>query len=349
MTVEELAPRQHDSIDGVPEPAENPLLIGHERAGSSLASAFKAGRLHHAVLLAGSSGIGKATFAYHLARHVLAGVEAASSDGLLPADPQSQLFRSVAQGAHPGVLHLTRPANERTKGFKTVITVEEIRRVGRFLSMSAHDGGYRVVIVDPADDLNSSAANALLKNLEEPPARTLFVLIAHVPGRLVPTIRSRCQLVRLDPLSEAEILEAMTGLGLSLPDAAEARAELAQRAGGSVRSAILLTEYGGLEIAATIDRILAQQTFDLALASKLADAVTARDQTIQFDIFNDHLLGAVAASAADGVSSGATGAPHRAETWSRLREDVAATEIYNLDKRHHVMTTLRKAHESLNS
>jgi DNA polymerase-3 subunit delta' len=349
MKVEELAQRQHDSIDGVPEPAENPLLVGHDGASRQLASAFKAGRLHHAILLAGPAGIGKATLAFHLARHVLAGAEASPADRLLSVEPQSQLFRSVAQGAHPAVLYLTRPANERTKGFKTVITVEEIRRVGRFLSLSAHDGGYRVVIVDPADDLNASAANALLKNLEEPPARTLFILIAHVPGRLVPTIRSRCQVVRLDPLPNEDILEAMAGLGLALPDRAEARSELALRAGGSVRNAILLTEYGGLEIASTIERILGQRPFDLALASKLADAVTARDQTIQFDIFNDHLLDAIASGATSATAGDAMRAGRQAEAWSRLREDIVATDIYNLDKRHHVMTSLRKAHESLNS
>lgn len=343
MTIEQLAPRQHDSIDGVPEPADNPNLIGHERARGNLASAFRAGRLHHALLLTGPAGIGKATFAFHLARHVLAGHEA-PADHLLPADPQSQTFRSVAQAAHSAVLHLTRPANERTKGFKTVVTVEEIRRVGRFLSLSAHDGGYRVVIVDPADDLNASAANALLKNLEEPPARTLFVLIAHVPGRLFPTIRSRCQIVRLDPLSGPEIIEAITVLGLALPDTADARNELARRAGGSVRNAILLTEYGGLEIASTIENLLDSNRFDLALASRLADAVTGRDQTVQFDIFNDHLLDAIAAAATRGDRLDSA---RQAETWSRLREDMTSTEIYNLDKRHHVMTSLRRAHESL--
>lgn len=345
----EMAPRQHDSIDGVPEPAETPLLAGHEDAGRALASAFQAGRLHHAILLTGPAGVGKATFAFHLARHVLTGADSAPADRLLPADPQSQIFRSVAQGAHSGVLYLTRPANERTKGFKTVITVEEIRRVGRFLSLSAHDGGYRVVIVDPADDLNASAANALLKNLEEPPARTLFVLISHVPGRLLPTIRSRCQVVRLDTLSGDEVAEAMAGIGLTVPDKAEARDQLLQRAGGSVRNAILMTEYGGLEIASAIDKVLAARQFDLSLASKLADAVTGRDQAIQFELFNDHLLEALSSSAAQRTGEGARISGRLAEAWSALGSDIAATDVYNLDKRHHVMTALRKAHDSLNS
>ncbi|WP_127523725.1 DNA polymerase III subunit delta' [Mesorhizobium sp. Z1-4] len=348
MSAAELAPRRHDSIDGVLEPAENPLLVGHRNVRHNLAKAFREGRLHHALLLAGPSGIGKATLAFHLARHVLTGAEQVPADDLQPSDEGSQLFRTVAQGSHAAVLHLTRPANERTKGFKTVVTVDEIRRVGKLLSLSAHDGGYRVVIVDPADDLNASAANALLKNLEEPPARTLFVLITHVPGRLMPTIRSRCQFIRLNPLADAEVAEAMTGLGLALPDSARDREALLQRAGGSVRDAILLTEYGGLEIANTIDTILQGKAFDLALASRLADAVTARDATIQFDMFNEHLLGAVSAAAARAAADSDTAnAAGRAGMWGQLRDDIAATETYNLDKRHHVMTTLRKSYDSL--
>jgi DNA polymerase-3 subunit delta' len=115
-----------------------------------------------------------------------------------------------------------------------------------------------------------------------------------------------------------------------------------------VRNAILLTEYGGLEIANTIDTILQGKAFDLALASRLADAVTARDATIQFDMFNEHLLGALSAAAANAAQSNATGAAaEQAGTWSQLRDDIAATETYNLDKRHHVMTSLRKSYDCL--
>ena len=128
-------------------------------------------------------------------------------------DPASSLYRQVASGAHPSLLHLTRPFDEKNKKFKTALTVDEIRRVGRFLSLTAHDGGYRIVIVDPADDMNTNAANALLKNLEEPPSRTLFVLVAHSLGRLLPTIRSRCQIVRLQPLGDADLLAALAAIG----------------------------------------------------------------------------------------------------------------------------------------
>ncbi len=162
---ERLAPEQYDSIPGVPEPAENPRLIGHAEASALLAGAYRAGKLHHALLLAGAHGIGKATLAFHLARHLLKYPRSeAAPDRLEDADVGTPLFRQVASGAHPSVLNLTRPYDDKRKVFKTVVTVEEIRRVNRFLSMTSHDGGYRIVIVDSADDMNASAANALLKS-----------------------------------------------------------------------------------------------------------------------------------------------------------------------------------------
>jgi DNA polymerase-3 subunit delta' len=196
---ERLAPDQHDTLDGIPEPSENPFLFGHAEAKSMLAGSLRAGKLPHALIFAGPQGIGKATLAFHLANLLLQNLDPASVQDIGSPDPTSAIFRQVASGAHPSVLHLTRPVNERTKGFKTVVTVDEIRKVNRFLSMTAYDGGWRVVIVDPADDMNTNAANALLKNLEEPPAKTVFVLIVHSIGSMLPTIRSRSQTIRLAP------------------------------------------------------------------------------------------------------------------------------------------------------
>jgi len=349
MMLERISPTRHDTIDGVPEPSENPHLVGHQAAARQLAAAFGANRLHHALLLAGPNGIGKATLAFRLAFHLLSfpRPEEAPPELLVP-DPASSLFRSIAQGAHPSVLHLTRPANERTKGYKSVITVDEIRRLSRFLSMTAHDGGWRIVIVDPADDLNTNAANALLKSLEEPPARTLFVLIAHSPGALLPTIRSRCQTVRMQRLRGDEILEVLRLLGLAVPPSAEAQAALAERAAGSVRAAILLTEYGGLEIAGAVDAVLNEPRFGVAAASKIADAVTGREQGIQFELFNAHLLDVVTqrATAAAAKGHGAS-AEKLAALWSAMADAIGQTDTYNLDKRQHVISWLAQMHDAL--
>jgi DNA polymerase III subunit delta' len=349
MTFERLAPEQFDTIEGIPEPAENPRLIGHEHAARMLASAYRAGKLPHALLLAGPQGIGKATLAFHLARHLLSHPSAQSApDDFAKPDPASSLFRQIATGAHPAVLHLTRPMNDKTKSFKTVVTVDEIRRVSRFLSLTSHDGGYRVVIVDPADDMNINAANALLKNLEEPPSRTVFILITHSIGRLLPTIRSRCQTILLQPLAAEELLSVLAGFEPGLPDDQTARAAVVQRAAGSPRDAILLTQYGGLEISEAIDRLVAGKTIDVAQAQRLADAVAARDQAIQFGIFNRHALDVVADAASRAARAGDLPRASRlSECWQSTLKVIDDAETYNLDKKQHVLGVIHTLHAAM--
>jgi DNA polymerase-3 subunit delta' len=345
--LERLAAEQYDSIPGVPEPPENPRLIGHESETGLLAAAYRAGRLHHAILLAGPFGIGKATLAFRLARHLLKYPRAAEAPEMMEdADTASSLYRQVASGSHPSVLHLTRPFDEKRKVFRTAVTVEEIRRVNRFLSMTAHDGGYRIVIVDPADDMNASAANALLKNLEEPPSRTLFMLVSHSPGRLLPTIRSRCQTVRLQPLDTASLRTVLGMLQTDLPSDPSALERLAERARGSARTAVLLTQFGGLEIGGVLEGILAAARFDVAEANRIADAVSGRDQTIQFGIFNRMALDAVAdAARAAAIAGDVERAGRLSDLWGEANQRIIETDIYNLDRRQHVVGLLDRIHE----
>ena len=351
MTFTRLAPEQFDTIPEIPEPAENPLLVGHDDAVAQVANAYRAGKLHHALLVTGPTGIGKATFAFHLAHHLLANpVAPLAPETFAAPDPASSLHRQIAQGAHPSVLHLTRPANDRTKGFKTVVTVDEIRKVSRFLSMTSHDGGYRVVIVDPADDMNRSAANALLKNLEEPPARTLFILIAHSLGSLLPTIRSRCQLVRLKPLEPVDLIAVLARLHAGLPVDAAQRAALAARAGGSVRDALLLTEFGGLDIAEAIEKVATGRNFDAGEAWRVAEAVSGRDSAVQFGIFNQTVLDSIAALAQAAAGSGDIETAARlSEAWRDADQAIADADTYNLDKKQHVMGLLRRLHQARNT
>jgi DNA polymerase-3 subunit delta' len=339
---ERIAPEQHDTLDGIPEPSENHHLFGHGEAASMLAAAYRAGKLPHALLLAGPLGVGKATLAFHLAYHLLKFPRHGEAPAELVApDPDSAVFRQIAIGAHPSVLHLTRPANEKTKGFKTVVTVDEIRRVNRFLSMTSHDGGYRVVIVDPADDMNVSAANALLKNLEEPPSRTVFILITHSPGALLPTIRSRCQVVRLAPLGQGDLMAALSTFDIKPPADEPSRQALADRAGGSVRMAILLTQYGGLEISEATETIVRAASLDVAGAHRLADAVSARDRAIQFDIFNRHLLDLLSeAASAAALRGDAASANRYSQDWQDIRVAVEETETYNLDRKQHALNMI---------
>ncbi len=338
---ERIAPEQHDTLEGVPEPAENRHLFGHAHETAMLAKAYRADKLPHALMLVGPAGIGKATMAFHLARHLLEFPSGADApEGFVDPDVTSSLFRQIAIGAHPSVLHLTRPANDKTKGFKTAVTVEEIRRVNRFLSMTSHDGGYRVVIVDPADDMNINAANALLKNLEEPPSRTVFVLISHSPGALLPTIRSRCQMIRLAPLAGDGLVAAL-GAFEPPPEEPAARQALCERAGGSVRMAILLTRYGGLEIAKATDGFVKMPRLDVAVAHRLADAISGRDKSMQFDIFNRHLLDLLSDAASAAALAGDTAQANRiSEIWHESRVAIDETETYNLDRKQHVLNMI---------
>jgi DNA polymerase-3 subunit delta' len=244
------------------------------------------------------------------------------------------------------VLHLTRPLNEKTKAFKTALTVDEIRRVGRFLSLTAHDGGYRVVIVDPADDMNTNAANALLKNLEEPPSRTLFLLIAHSLGRLLPTIRSRCQIVRFQPLADGELLAALGAVEKDPGPAA--RDAMLARAGGSPRNAIMLADYGGVEIAEALDKLVDARDPAASETHRLADAVAGRDQAIPFGIFNAHALDLLARAASEAAERGDNARANRiSETWEHSRIAILDTETYNLDRKQHVLSMIARLNDTL--
>ena len=345
---ERLAPEQFDSLPDAPEPAENPHLFGHAEAIDLIASAYRSGKLHHALLLTGPKGIGKATFAFHLAHHLIRHPGAAEApDRFATPDPASSLSRQIASGAHPAVLHLTRPYDDKTKKFRGAITVDEIRKVARFLSMRSHDDSYRVVIVDPADDMNRNAANALLKNLEEPPARAIFLLISHAPGGLLPTIRSRCQVLRMSPLSVEDVDQVLKSFGSGLPADPAARAALTERAGGSARQAILMTQHGGFEITEAADKFLAQKRRDPAEAYRLADAVAGREQAVPFAILNEHLMDRIASEASLAAERGDARRAHRlAELFREANTAIVETETYNLDKRQHVVGLLNRIGEA---
>jgi DNA polymerase III subunit delta' len=351
VSFERLAPEQHDTLDGIPEPSETLRLFGHEDAATTLADAHKAGRMPQGLILAGARGIGKATLAFHLARHLLRFPQPQSAPPRLePAEPASPVFRQVASGAHPSVLHLTRPLNEKTKTFRTVISVDEIRRIGRFLSHTAPGGGFRVVIVDPADDLNIPAANALLKNLEEPPQRTVFLLVTHSLGRLLPTLRSRCQVMRLLPLDTDDLLQALGGLTDAMPPGADGRAELHRRSGGSVRQALLLLEHGGLDITAAVEGFASSARFDPVEAHRLADAVAGKGRDAAFDILNARALEMLGDAASQAAERGDLARGEQlSHAWEVLRRSNDEAAAFNLDRKQQALETLGRLHRALRS
>ncbi|HWK33029.1 MAG TPA: DNA polymerase III subunit delta', partial [Hyphomicrobium sp.] len=203
-----------DRLAEFPHPRETEQLFGHSGVEATLAGALASGRVHHAWLLSGPRGIGKATLAYRFARAALAEpAERDPSGASLSIAPETTAARQVRALSHPGLLLIRRPYDVKAKRFATSIPVDEVRRLRSFLSHRAAGDGWRVVIVDEANELNVNAANALLKSLEEPPERTVFLLVSSAPGQLVPTIRSRCRALALSPLG-AKDLHAATAQAL---------------------------------------------------------------------------------------------------------------------------------------
>lgn len=188
------------------------MIVGQDRAVDLFASAWASRKLHHAWLFAGPKGVGKAGFAHDAARHVLA--EAAGPPFDLPrleSPDDHPIVKLVEAGSHPDMRWLERLVSEKTGNLARNISVDQIRELGEFMSMTAALSPWRVAVIDTVDELEASGANALLKMLEEPPPNTLFFLVSHAPGRLLPTIRSRCRRLdfqRLDDDAMTSILEA---------------------------------------------------------------------------------------------------------------------------------------------
>ncbi len=238
-------------------PRANPTLAGQEAAEAVLLQAAEQGRLAHAWLLTGPRGIGKATLAYRFARYLLAQEEKSDQEpglfgepvppaGDLTLAPEHPVFRRVASGGHLDFTVLEPGVNEQTGRPRTEITVNQVRKATDFLRLTAAEGGWRIVLVDSADALNANAANALLKILEEPCKQSLLLLVSHTPGRLLPTVRSRCCHLALRPLPEETVSELLRG---HLPDLGEAETTtLARLADGSIGRALELAEVGGLDL-----------------------------------------------------------------------------------------------------
>src|SRR5437588_4386755 len=195
----------------VKHPRETTDLFGHREAEMALLDAYRSGRIPHAWLIGGAAGIGKATLAYRMARFVLAHRNPLAPDvqraETLFVDPSDPAARHVAAGAHGGLLTLERTLNDKGV-MRTVITVDETRETISFFGSTAAVEGWRVCIVDTVDELNPNAANALLKVLEEPPQRSLFLLVSHALARILPTILSRCRKLPLRPLAVDDVIRA---------------------------------------------------------------------------------------------------------------------------------------------
>lgn len=278
-----------DRIEGAPHPRETARLFGHAAAEAAFLQAFTTGRLHHAWMITGPKGTGKATLAWRLARFLLATPE--DDGGMFTAPPPDTLdipqthpvARRILQLAEPRNFLLRRGPNDKETALSQVISVTELRKMKSFFTLSAADGGRRTAIIDSLDEMNTASANALLKLLEEPPANVTLFLVAHQPARLLPTIRSRCRELRLTPLGPQHLADALTQAGGEV--APEDRIALAELSAGSVGEAFRLTNLDGLKLYAALIRLFATlPRMDRPRAIALAELGGARGAAETFDL-----------------------------------------------------------------
>ena len=347
--------------DGILLPKANPELFGHAAAEATLLRAFRSGRLPHAWLITGPRGIGKATLAFRFARFLLAGGGAGDLFGgppeSLALDRADPVFQWVAGGGHPDLRHLKRGVHPKTGRPRTEILVDDVRLANDFLHKTSAEGGWRVVVVDPADDLNTNAANSLLKSLEEPPAAALLLLVSHAPGRLLPTIHSRCCHLALGPLPEATVAEL---LAQHAPELEESdRAALARLSEGSVGRALDLAAGGGLELyREMIELIAGMPALDVPRVHAFGDMLARERDGSTFRTGMELLiwwLARLARAAAEGRLPPEV-VPGEAETmarliaggslarwpglWEKTARRFAGAEGVNLDRKQVVITTL---------
>ena len=343
-----------DATHMVPAPRANPDLVGHESAERELRRLVEAGRLPHAILLSGPRGIGKATLAFRFARFLLVNgddrTNAVAESGLA-INPESGVFRRVAAGGHADLLPIERAYDPRRRRLRGEIVVEDAREITSFFRLTAAEEGWRIVIVDGAEEMNRSAANALLKVLEEPPRQALLLLVSHSPGRLLPTIRSRCRRFPLFPLARALVTRLLRRYRPELTQpGAEALAALSD---GSVGRALELAEAGGLTLHRSVLELLSQiPRLDVIRLHAFAEQLARADAEDAYRVGGELLLQLLARitvcsacprrggeAIVDGEDEAMRRLAGRADAarWAALREEIehafASTDQLNLDRK----------------
>ncbi len=281
---------QSDCVEGARHPRFAASLVGQSTAENEFLTAFNSGRLHHAWLITGPRGVGKATLAWRIAKFLLSqeddGADSMFGESTKPTSldtsPDHPIVRRIAALGEPRLYLARRPYDVKTKKLKSAITVDEIRKLKSFFNMSAADGGWRVAIIDAADELNGPAANALLKILEEPPEKVIILLVCHQPSRMLPTIRSRCRAMRCATLSAPDLQTVLdtSDLGFGQIDPA-----LATLSAGSVGEAIRLQLTDGLKIYTQISAVAANApNMDRTRALALADSCVGKAAEARYDM-----------------------------------------------------------------
>lgn len=331
---------EFDAIEGIISPRLRNTLFGQEGAEQTLLEAYRSGRLHHAFLISGEKGTGKATLAWRFARFILSYPDPFDSfvqkAETLQLPIQEGIAAQVAHGAHPDLLLLSRRWDFERKKMTAGIPVDDVRRIRTFFGSTAGAGGWRICIIDAADDMNASAANATLKMLEEPPKRALFLLIAHNPGRLLPTIRSRCRRLQLAEIHDDHIAQFLITEDRAGDEDAHLIAKLAT---GSLRRALVLANEDGLNIYQRLAEMLATlPLLDIHRLHRFCDMIANNDMTyyLALTLLRDWLHRRIT----DAIEPLEKYTPPVkvplvvwAEMWEKINVSVASTEALNLDRK----------------
>lgn len=283
-------------------PVLNDTLLGHERAEREFLSAYTGGRMHHAWLITGPKGVGKATLAYRIAKFLLS--QSIKDDGpslfgdaletlepdSLDSVPDSDTIQRIKSMAHGGLLTVARSEDPKKKTLRKMIVIDDVRKAHSFFNRTSAEGGWRVVIVDAADEMNRNSANALLKILEEPPKHSILLLVAHAPGKLLPTIRSRCRQLKLTPMADDSVRAV---LAMKYPEMDVAQLEkLSILAEGSPGKAIRLAEENGLPLYdRMIDILHTMPRVNTPQVHKLAGDLGAVKADASYRLFMEYLSG----------------------------------------------------------
>jgi DNA polymerase-3 subunit delta' len=329
-----MAKRDEPEIE-VRTPRETNVLFGHAAAEATLLDAYRGGRIPHAWLIGGPPGIGKATLGYRMARFILANPDPAAAvvqrATTLDVEPAHTAAKHIASGSHGGLLVLERTLNERGV-LRTAISVEDARKTVTFFGATAAGGGWRVCIVDTVDELNANSANALLKVVEEPPPRSLFILLSNAPARVLATIQSRCRKLALRPLTAAEVIRAGAAAA-GLPESDPGLRQAAEVAEGSVGRALMLLGGSALGLQERTAQLLKSlPNVDPKALHALGDALAGNDRTT-LATFVDTVERWLIERLGDGSNANLASLARVSEVWEKVQRDARDTQEYNLERK----------------
>lgn len=330
-----------DQFEGAPHPRDQFAFFGHKDGEGAFLEGLRSGRLHHAWLIGGPQGIGKATLAYRVARTVLDPTKANDrSIDNMQVSPESAAARQVSALSHPNLSVLRRAPATDKKAASTTIPVDAVRKALNMFGSTAADGGYRVCIVDSAEDLTISSANALLKVIEEPPPRSLFLIVSHAPQRVLPTIRSRCRRLLLRPLEEDHIKAAIHSLGEPWNSVSEELLGHALPYGeGSVRRTLELLDEEKVTFIEQVARLLeGLPRADAKQIHALAEALAKRDADDSYELTLETVERWVSGKLRERASLGPARLAPLVEVCEKIGRTAREIDVFNLDRRPFILS-----------